>query len=105
MLVPPQGFEPRIPRWRRGAFAAKLRRHFIGALSRSRTCTMRGLNPPPLPIGLSARTRSGIRTRTDSDLSRPPLPLGYAGESFGAGPRRARIRDILHGVDSRVDRI
>jgi hypothetical protein len=37
---------------------------FVGALSRSRTCTERGLKPPPLPIGLSARTRSGTRTRT-----------------------------------------
>ena len=79
MLVPPQGFEPRIPRCRRGAFAAKLRRHFNGALSRNRTCTMRGLKPPPLPIGLSARTRSGIRTRTVLGLSQAPLPLGYAG--------------------------
>jgi hypothetical protein len=71
-MVPPQGFEPRIPRCRRGALAAKLRRHLschrpqvqtisngacgaavhhirCGALSRSRTCTERSLNPPPLP--------------------------------------------------------
>ena len=26
-MVPPQGFEPRIPRCKRGALAAKLRRH------------------------------------------------------------------------------
>jgi len=30
--------------------------------------------------------------------------LGYAGEIFEAGHGRARIRDILHGVDRRVDR-
>jgi hypothetical protein len=66
------------------ASRSPLRRAKAGALSRSRTCTERSLSPPPLPIGLPARARRGIRTRTASDLSRSPLPLGYAGVYLSA---------------------